>query len=321
MNCAKLSTTKPSRCWTGFNEQAIAAFTALADYGQSADYLNKATYQLGASHLEKKEYEQAAGLFLGLGAYLDASERYREAQHALALAALNSGDIPQAIALLEPIRDYKNAGELYDASVYQQATTEEAAGNLGEAARLYGKIPLYKDAAQKSGDNYTTYFETAYRAAKEGMSKKDYKAVIDALEGLDRSNTGEAYQDIPQMYQEAAYRYADELYKDKKPYEALAYYRKIPDYKDVSTKKITRTPYQIIGSWRSQKGAEFIFRDDGSCLIEGKEMYYYARQYLLQVGSRPDELNISYNIVYLRPKALSLRHMGNQTLYKCERLD
>ena len=88
-------------------------------------------------------------------------------------------------------------------------------------------------------------------------------------------------------------------------------------YKDVTTRKLNRVPYLLIGSWRSQKGAEFIFREDGTCLIEGKEMYYYARQYLLQVGDRPEELNIRYNIVYLRNQALTLRHEKTKVIYKC----
>ena len=138
---------------------------------------------------------------------------------------------------------------------------------------------------------------------------------------LDMTDTGEQYADIQAMFHDAVYQYAEALYADKKPYEALKYYRMILDYKDVSTKKITRVPYQIIGKWESTKGVIFEFRDDGTCVMDGKEMYYYARQYLLQVGERPEEININYNIVYLREKALTIQNTKTKTLYKCTRVE
>ena len=149
----------------------------------------------------------------------------------------------------------------------------------------------------------------------------DDKAAVDALSGLDRENPGEKYKDVDQMYKEANYRYADQLYAEKKPYEALVYYRNILDYKDVSTRKLKRASYEIIGTWESNRGAVFIFRDDGTCSMEGKEMFYFAQGYTLQVGDRPGELDMPWRIVDLRPKSLSLRNSQTQRQYKCVRVE
>ncbi len=303
------------------NEKAYEAFRSLGDYNQSADYMNKARYQQAAEKMDQKEFEQAASMFAELGEYMDAAMKAKEAWHGLALSALNAGDVDAAITYLGQAKGFGNADELYYSAVYQKAAAEEAAGNLGEAAKLYALIPEYQDAKDKSESNYTTYFESADAIAREGMQKKNYKAVIDALSGLDLSNPGEAYQDLPEMYNEAIYRYADELYAAQKPYEALVYYKMIPDYKDVTTKKLDRTAYNIIGTWESTKGAQFVFREDGTANVLGKEMYYFARQYLVQVGLRPEELDTDYSIVSMRDKSLTLRNTKTRVQYKCARVE
>ena len=302
-------------------EKAYEAFLALGDYSQSADYKNKARYQQAVALLDKKEFEQAAQMFGELNNYMDAVSRAQEAWHGLALSALNAGDMDKAIEYLGKARGFGNANELYLSAVYQQAAAEEAAGNLGEAARLYALIPEYQDAGEKSAKNYTSYYESAYTLAKEGMKKKDYKAVIDALSGLDITNPGENYQDIPDLYQEAVYQYAEQLYNDLKPYEALVYYRMIPEYKDVTSRKLSRVAYRIIGVWETQKGAQFVFREDGTAKVLDKDMYYFARQYQVRVGSKPDEWSTDYTIVSMREDTLTLRNTKTRVQYRCTRVE
>ncbi|MDI9521332.1 MAG: hypothetical protein QM308_09325 [Bacillota bacterium] len=303
------------------NEKAYEAFLALGDYSQSVDYKNKARYQQATALLDQKELEQAALMFSELEDYMDAASRAQEAWHGLALSALNAGDMDKAIEYLGKARGFGNANELYLSAVYQKAAAEEAAGNQGEAAKLYALIPEYQDAAAKSADNYTNYYQSAYTLAKEGMKKKDYKAVIDALTGLDLTDPGENYQDIPDMYHEAVYQYAEQLYNDQKPYEALVYYKMIPEYKDVTSRKLTRAAYRIIGAWETQKGARFVFREDGTATVLGKDMYYFARQYLVRVGLKPDEWNTDYTIVSMRGDTLTLRNTKTRVQYKCTRVE
>ncbi|NLO12876.1 MAG: hypothetical protein GX124_01985, partial [Clostridiales bacterium] len=200
------------------------------------------------------------------------------------------------------------------------AQASEEAGDYGAAAQLYALIPQHEDAGARREASYDAYYEDAYLKAQEGMKAKDYKAVIDALEGLDRKNTGEKYAGIDDMYKEANYLYANALYNDNKPYEALVYYRRILDYRDVSSRKLDRASYRVIGTWKTEKGAVFIFRDDGSCSIEGKEMFYSAKNFTLLAGDRPSELNINYHIVDSREKRMTLRHTPTKKLYKFTRV-
>ncbi len=232
-----------------------------------------------------------------------------------ALAKLNDSDLAGAAEQLKEIPGYKNADELYEGTVYSQAQAMEQAGDHAEAARLYALIPGHEDASTRGEASFDAYYQTAYETAKQGMKDKKYKVVIDALKDLDRQNTGEKYSDIGSMYQEANYLYANELYADNKPYEALVYYRNVLGYKDVA-KKLDRASYRVIGSWKTDRGAEFTFRDDGTCLIEGKEMYYFAKNFTLRAGDRPEELNVHYHIVDSREQRMTLRNESTKKLYK-----
>ncbi len=149
--------------------------------------------------------------------------------------------------------------------------------------------------------------------------EKDYAAVVDAVSGLDLSSLGDKYADLKPIFEEAAYNYAEALYADKRPYEAYQIYKMIPDYKDVADKKMTRICYQVIGSWVSSKGAHFIFNDDGTCSFDGANMYYYARQYLLQTGPTADDMSTDYQIINISKRALTLKNKKSGKTYRLTR--
>ena len=301
-------------------QAAIDQFVALGQYERSEDYLKQALYAKATQLLEAGEQEQAMSLFRQLGDYEDAGAQWQEAVYQKALALLNDSDTAGAVLQLEEIQGYKNAEELYQNAVYTQAKASQEAGDYGAAARLYAQIPQHEDAAALGEASYDAYYEEAYTIAQAAMKDKDYKTAIDALEDLDRENTGEKYADVEDIYKEATYQYANALYNDDKPYEALVYYRKILDYKDVSSRRLDRASYRVLGTWQTEKGAVFIFRDDGSCVIEGKEMFFSAKNFTLLAGDRPGELNINYHIVDSREKRMTLRHTPTKKLYKFTRV-
>ncbi len=117
------------------------------------------------------------------------------------------------------------------------------------------------------------------------------------------------------------YRYAEQLYNDGKPYEALPWYRLIADYKDVSSRKLNRHAYRLFGKWESTRGALMEFREDGTCLIDGQEGYYVAGQYRLSTGKTPDTLTYTHNITHKTNTSLTLREESTKRLYKMKRLD
>ena len=157
------------------------------------------------------------------------------------------------------------------------------------------------------------------RRGKSG-AKADYKTAVEALAPISQEYFTAKYADIPEMYQEACYQYANALYADKQPFEALKYYRLIPDYKDVTSKRLKRTVYEIMGTWETSKGVRMEFREDGTCAIDGREYYYSASVYALNLGDRPEELSLAYSIVSNSEKKLTLQHVKQKTYYRMTRV-
>ena len=71
-----------------------------------------------------------------------------------------------------------------------------------------------------------------------------------------------------------------------------------------------------MGKWESPKGAVMEFREDGTCTIDGEELFYYAGVYSLDTGDSPDNLSYTYNIVSNSQNALTLRHERLNLLYR-----
>ena len=195
-----------------------------------------------------------------------------------------------------------------------------AENDLAAAAALFAQAQDYKDAKQQAAGCADQYYAEAYRIANQAMDDEDYKTAIDALAGLSRDYLNDTYDDIPKIYNEAWYRYANELYSQQQPFEALKYYRQIEDYKDVSEKRLDKVVYRIMGKWESSKGAVMEFREDGTCTIDGRDYYYYAGMYALDIGDRADDLEYTYNILSNTKNKLTLRHEKQNILYRMDRV-
>jgi len=221
---------------------------------------------------------------------------------------------------LGAILTYKNAQDLHDDCVYKLAVQRREAGDFSTAAHLFSSVSTYEDAAQQADSCYDAYLADAYQAAKAAYSEKNWQGVVEAVGTLDLNDLGEKYADLKAVWQESAYNYAEALYADKKPYQAYAYYLLLADYKDVSDKKLTRLCYQVIGKWESSKGAQLFFNEDGTCQIEGVNLYYYSRQYLVQTGPNPDEMNTDYQIVTMNKNTLTLKNKKTGKTYRLTRV-
>ena len=142
--------------------------------------------------------------------------------------------------------------------------------------------------------------------------------MIDALYGLDLSNVPEKFAELEEIYPESVYEYAEMLYKDKRPYEALPYYELIPEYRDVASKKLSRTCYRLLNDWVSSKGAEMSFRRDGTCTVEGEEYCFYATQYAIFLGQSPDfdDMEYVFNILKCKDDVLDLKNESKNIIYR-----
>jgi hypothetical protein len=284
------------------------------------EYLKQAQYLAAQRAFEAGDYQTAAEGYMAAGDFAGAQDGYRESIYLQAQQTLAADNLVAATPLLKQIEGYKDATDLLQSTAYKVASDLKAAGDYRQAAEQFRLIRDYQDAGVQAEESYDLYYADAYKIANDAIKKKDYKTAVEALEPLDRGDPNDKYKNVQALYENAVYLYANQLYDAREPYLALPYYRKIADYKDVTRTKLTRTPYRILGTWKTEKGFTMIFRDDGTCTIEGRDYLFYARTYLLAVGDRKEELNNTYNILALSDDQLNLRRDDPRTLYKLVRV-
>ncbi|MDO5022327.1 MAG: hypothetical protein Q4E07_03170, partial [Eubacteriales bacterium] len=75
------------------------------------------------------------------------------------------------------------------------------------------------------------------------------------------------------------------------------------------------------GKWVSTKDLNVEFREDGTCLIGEKELFFEASLYKLSTGDSKDTIRYTHNIVYLTNNSMTLREEATKKLYKLTRVD
>jgi len=288
----------------------------LIPFKDSETQYKKAQYQLGAQALDAGDLAKAYTYYEAASGYEDADKQYAKCVYALAEIAMNEDRFSDAATHLSAIPDYEDADSLRKKSVYLSAVEQKENGQLSEAAALFATIPGYEDADELAASCYDAYYQEAYTLAKEAIDDKRYGDAVAALENIDRENLSDKYADIDDMYNVANYEYADALYAAKKPYEALKYYRNILDYKDVQKEKLDRVCYRILGLWVSNTGIVMEFRDDGTCTINGDELYFYAKNFSLETGDSEDSLKNKWTIHSCNGKTMSLENTRTRKQYK-----
>ncbi len=300
---------------------AIYLFDQVGEYADAPDRLDRARYLMALDLKNAGEWQKAADIFSVIDTYADSAQRYEECIWEMATAALDSGDSERAVELLEKIPDYRDAAELYRVTVYAGAIGYRASGEYALAADWFSRIPDYEDSAVQATECQDLYYALSCEAAREAYEKQDYPLVVSTLVGMDLTDLPERYRDLEEIFCVSAYRAAEALYSARRPYEALYYYRLIPDYRDVSTKKLTRTCYAILGRWTSDKDEVMDFRDDGTCTVLGEEYRFYATQYAVYLGTDPDPDRMEYvfNIFRRTETAMTLKHMRTDVYYRLTR--
>ncbi len=344
---------------SGDYQSALARFESLGEYEDSGSKAEECAYKLAEKQLDAGDYSAAADAFAALGAYGDSALRMNEAIYRLALKTHESGDNEQALELLEGITGHAEADKLRRDITMNEAARLVSEGELDEASRLY--LSINDDAEALEGYNSSRYAladglaasgdyaaacnefillgdysdstaraeqcaESAYgeaaQTARAAWEKNDYAAVVAALDGMEFEALPANYADLAETYREACYREAERLYGEDKPYEALPYYTRIADYKDVADKKLNRRAYLILGDWKSATNKTASFRADGTCDIMGEELYFRVSNFSLYTGKMPDSMTVTHNLSTIDEKSMGIRDMrdGNK-LYKLLRVN
>ncbi|MEA4929617.1 MAG: hypothetical protein VB104_13205 [Candidatus Limiplasma sp.] len=343
----------------GRYQDAAALYESLGKYQDSADKWNQCRYALAAAALEQKNYRDAIEGFAALGTYQDSAKQADAATFALALQLKTSGNTDAAVELLKSLDDsteakqqlreitlseadraqaagdlaraselylalgdYGDAPEKYNACQYALAMQKKDAGDMRAAMTLFAALGDYQDAAAQAAACEQEAYGRYAAPARKAYAAADWPTVITTLETFDDSNLPAAYRDLAGMYAEACYQYAEALFAAGKPYEALPYYQRIPEYKDVATKKLTRRAYLILGVWENADGTlRATFRDDGTCtLFDGQTMYFSVDGYALNTGATPETLALTHKLTTLTEDSLSLRVLADSRVTQLHRI-
>ncbi|NLB90560.1 MAG: hypothetical protein GX786_05010, partial [Clostridiales bacterium] len=338
--------------------QAINEFTQIQDYEDSQKYIVEAQMKIGNQAFIDGDYQKAIEIFEALEEEPLAEEKAREGKYFLALEKIRTEEYEEAIELLSEIENYEDAKDQITIARYQYANTLLNGKFYKKAAEIFSELGEYEDASLKakqcyyalgveekmnqnfveagayfalaedfedakvlSEKAYSDYFSDAYEKTESLMTEEKYKEVVDLLQELDVENAPNEYKDLQNYYNEANYILANQLYNEGYPYEALIYYRNIPNYKDVSSSKLQRNAYLIIGTWKSDAGMIMEFNEDGTYKIDEEQGLYSVKQYSMLMGESQDEMELTYKVTRLVGDSLTLRYVKEEkdTIYRLVR--
>lgn len=286
--------------------EAEALFTLLGDYKDSEDKLLEIRFRLAQSVYDAGDYATARAQFAALSGYGQADEMTAACDYALAGAAAEAGRTLDAAAMYASLGDYEDAAEQARALYYTLGTQALGSGQTLSAARLFAKASGYQDADALAESSFDAYYQEAAISAQDAMDNGEYALAATLLGHMDLTELPEKYAGLDEMWQEACYQEAQALYAAGKPYEALAYYRAIPDYRDVA-QRLERTCYLILGQWATSDGRIYTFREDSTCILNGENLYFQADTYALSTGATPDKLVQTHSVSSINATSMTLK--------------
>lgn len=342
----------------GNYEDARIRYNALGSYRDSVTMLRRCNYAIATAALEAGDYAAAISGFEALGNYQESRTLLEEARYQQAMAlqtggntqaavealtAMGDSDIAQSAlaniamtqgAELEAAGDYEGAAAMYEtidtneararanACRYILAGQLAEAGDLPGAGAAFNALGNYEDAAERSAGLYAQYYGSVVETARDAMAVEDYPAVIVALEGFSMTDLPQGYQDLPDIYNEACYQYAEQLYRDGKPYEAMPYYQRVGDYRDTAASKLERRAYLVLGEWVSGTGRTVVFNADGTCDLMGEALHFRVSNFSLYTGADENSMTITHKLSAIDKTSMSLRDIrdGQDVVYKFERV-
>ncbi len=301
---------------------AIDKYASLNGYSDSDEKIKEAKYQLALGHKEKGEFQEAVTLLSTLGKFKDAQDQINDCNYAQAKIWLDAGELDKASAAFQELGKYQDAQTLFMQSNYELAVQARDAGEMAKAGRLFAQVSGYQDAAAQSEACFDSYYAQVKTDADAAMNGKNYKTVVDILSQVELDGLPKKYKDLDDMYNLANYNYANDLYADGKPYEALPYYKNILDYKDVAKKRLMRNCYMVLGKWKSKTGVAIEFREDGTCTIDGEELFFnVSGTYSMLTGVTKERLTLTHKLTAVYENDLTLRDIrdGKNTVIKLTR--
>lgn len=293
---------------TGAYEQAIALFDSLDGYQDSGDKLKAAQYRYAARLLEAKDAEAAKDIFASLSNYGDAATQVKACDYLLADRLVQAEKREEAANLYASLGNYSDAMDRAGALYTALAEEAEEFGQTLVAAAFYAKAGTYNGVEEKSKALYDSYYAENYNTVKDAMTRGDFILAVTLMENMTMTDLPEAYADLPDLYTEACYQAGNQLYNDRRPYDALPYYKAIPGYKNVD-ERLQKPSYMLLGTWvNADQDCLFIFKEDGTCYLNGEKFFFnvYDPYQILTSDSKDGTYINTHRITDLSTNRLSL---------------
>ena len=299
--------------------RALVCFGQIPDYEDSGVYYDNAALEVAKAYENGGNAEDALTLLESLDPETEAAKKLTELVLNEGLRRENQGDYAGAVTMYEALEDNEEAAGRLPGCRYQYATLLMGEGKMREAADAFAALGEYEDAETLAEQCYHSLYGDKPETARKAMKGKDYAGVILAMKDIDTDTLPETFADLAEIYPEALYEYANQLYQQDRPYEAIPFYLAAEGYGDTE-EKLSRRAYLILGSWENAGGLTAEFRLDGSCNINGEEKYFRVSNFSLLIGDSPEKLGTGFQIFQLTEKGMSIRDLqGDNKTYKYTR--
>ena len=252
----------------GKYEEAIAAFTALGGYSDSAtqiiacqDGIKERGYQAAIALKEEGKYEEAIATFTTIGNYSDSvtqinacREGIRQRIYQAAIALKEEGKYEEAITAFEAMQGYSDSVAQIEACQnsinersYQAAIALKEEGKYEEAIAGFEKISDYRDSAMQNYYCRISMAERDYQAAVDLQKAGQYEEAITAFESV------KGYSDSVAQITESKYLWAKALTAEGNYASAVSIFNSIDGYKDVDS--ILESDHMLSAAARDAKYA------------------------------------------------------------------
>ena len=269
-------------------DEALIHFEAAGNYKDSKDKRADIVLQQAVALRKESKVDEALALLDTVSYYDKALDEKNDLLFSNAQKLFDEKSYEESAAAYKKLGNHPEAVLGYNRSIYAQADALMQENKFRDAATLFASIEDYEDAKSREDSCYIMLYGDILQPANSAIAKKDYATVINLLANLPTTDLPEEYQELPNMYKDACYQLATQYAKEDKPYIALPLYLRIKDYKDVETKKLTRTDYTILGDWEARTGEKYSFKADGTATINDKDYVFELHNYGIHLGENAD---------------------------------
>jgi len=297
---------------------AQALFEALSDYADAADRALACHYARAEAAMDAGDWLAAAELYRALGTYQDAAEKVNRCEYSQAQALRAHNRLEEAIVLFASLGKYEDAATMVSVCRYEQAERYELAGEYAAAGKAFDALGSFQDAKERAQRAYDTWLGGLKTRVDAAIQAENYAQVLQLLKDIPLEDVPPAYGDLIASYRTANLSHARLLVNMGDPLAAYPYLLRVSDMREARA-MLGNFIFMVLGVWESPTGQRAEFRPDGTCVIDGQELYFNVTDYVLMTGPAPKPQRRTHSIVMLDDRRLTLQSDAGGSTVKYNR--